>query len=211
MNHRPLKLSILSFIALGVLQILWSQPRQSTGVLFDPGGYRLGFGDEVQIMVFGEPEVTTAAKISRNGTIRLVYISGDVPIVGLTAKEAEAFISKQYYEQRIYRKANVLLKITKYTEKEVMVTGKFAKTGPFVFPPEVEAMDIVEVITRNGGFAEAAKTSEVKVTRVVHDKNGGNAKEVYTVDVKARMEGDTESEPFMIYPGDTLFVREKLI
>tara|TARA_Y100001934_G_scaffold28909_1_gene31683 strand:- start:2878 stop:3513 length:636 start_codon:yes stop_codon:yes gene_type:complete len=210
-NYKSVNLSILSFVALGILQILWGQARQSTGVLFDPGGYRLGYGDEVQIMVFGEPEVTTAGKISRKGTIRLVYITGDVPIVGLTAKEAEAFISKQYYEHRIYRKAHVLLKITKYSAKEVMVTGKFAQTGPFVFPPEVEAMDILEVITRNGGFAEAAKTSEVKVTRVVHDKNGSNKKEVYTVDVKARMEGDVESKPFMIYPGDTLFVREKLI
>ena len=101
--------------------------------------------------------------------------------------------------------------MVKYSPKEVMFTGKFAKTGPFVFPPEAEAMAIIEVITRNGGFQEIAKSSEVKVTRTVHDKRGGSTKETYTVDVKARMDGSSDHDPFMIYPGDTLFVREKLI
>jgi len=211
MNFKRTLFATSFCFAVGALQIISGQTRQSTGVLFNPGGYRLGYGDEINILVFGEPEATTQAKIDRKGAIRLVYISGDVPLVGLTAKEAEAFISKQYYEQRIYRNANVMLKITKYTAKEIMVTGKFAKIGPFAFPPEVEAMDILEVITRNGGFQEIAKTSEVKVTRTVHDNKGGSTKETYTVDVKARMKGDTDLEPFMVYPGDTLFVREKLI
>ena len=211
MNFKRTLFATSFCFAVGALQIISGQMRQSTGVLFNPGGYRLGYGDEIQILVFGEPEVTTTAKINRKGAVRLVYISGEVPLVGLTAKEAEEFITKQYYEQRIYRNANVMLKIIKYSAKEVMVTGKFAKTGPFVFPPEVEAMDIIEVITRNGGFQEIAKTSEVKVTRTVHDKNGGSVKETYTVDVKARMAGNAEGEQFLIYPGDTLFVREKLI
>ena len=211
MNFKITEFSTICFFIIGFLQIINGQARQPTGVLFDPGGYRLSSGDEIQILVFGEPEATARVKINRKGAIRLVYISGDVPLVGLTAKEAEAFISKQYYEQRIYRNANVMLKITKYTAKEIMVTGKFAKIGPFAFPPEVEAMDILEVITRNGGFQEIAKTSDVKVTRTVHDNKGGSTKETYTVDVKARMEGDADLEPFMIYPGDTLFVREKLI
>ena len=180
-------------------------------MLFSPGGYKIGYGDELSIHIFGESETATTAAINRDGTVRLVYLSGEVPIVGLTSKEAENFISKQYYEQRIYKKAIVRVKITKYSAKEVIFTGKFSKGGPFAFPPEVAAMDIVEVITRNGGFQEIAKTSEVKVTRVVHDKNGGSVKETYTVDVKARMDGTSVKEPFYIYPGDTLFVREKLI
>ena len=187
------------------------QVRSATGILFDPGGYKLSYGDVVNIQVFGEPEVDVQTKINREGTVRLVYISGEVPIIGLTTKEAEAFIAKQYYENRIYSKATVNVKIITYSAKEVMFTGKFSKTGPYAFPPEVEAMDIVEVITRNGGFQEIAKTSEVKVTRTVHDNAGGSVKETYTVDVKERMEGDTDLERFMIYPGDTLFVKEKLI
>lgn len=187
------------------------QGRQSSNILFSPGGYKIVSGDEVSIKVFGEPEVTTQAKINRDGTVRLVYLSGEVPILGLTTKEAEEFIAKQYYDQRIYRKARVTINILKYSPKEVMFTGKFSKIGPFVFPPEVEAMDIVEVITRNGGFQEIAKTTEVRVTRTVHDENGGSKKETYTVNVKDKMEGKAGKTPWMIYPGDTLFVKEKLI
>jgi len=187
------------------------QMRQSPSTLFNPGGYRLVFGDEVKIDVFGEPEVTTQAQINRDGMVRLVYLSGEIPIVGLTTKEAEKYIAGQYYEQRIFRKAIVRVKITKYVAREIMFTGKFARTGPFAFPPEVEAMDIVEVITRNGGFTDIAKSSEVKVTRTIHAKDGTSTKEIYTVNVKARMQGDTEAERFMVYPGDTLYVKEKLI
>ena len=199
------------FVVAMTCSISFGQGRESSSILFKKGGYTIGYDDEVSIQIFGEPEVTTTAKIIRDGAVRLVYLSGEVPIIGLTTKEAEKFISTQYYEQRIYRKALVRVSITKYSAKEVMFTGKFAKTGPFVFPPEVEAMEIVEVITRNGGFQEIAKSSDVKVTRTVHDKSGGSTKETYPVDVKARMDGSSNLKPFMIYPGDTLFVREKLI
>lgn len=208
MTIKSLKISTSFLFAALVAS---GQARPTTGILFNPGGYKLGYGDEVSIQVFGEPEVAVQTNINREGTVRLVYISGEVPIIGLTTKEAEVFIAKQYFENRIYSKATVNLKITKYAAKEVMFTGKFSKTGPFAFPPEVAAMDIVEAITRNGGFQEIAKTAEVKVTRTVHDKTGGSVKETYTVDVKARMEGDANLERFLIYPGDTLFVREKLI
>ncbi|MFP6854916.1 MAG: polysaccharide biosynthesis/export family protein [Opitutales bacterium] len=187
------------------------QVRQSSNILFSPGGYKIVSGDEVSIQVFGESEATTQAKINRDGLVRLVYLSGEVPILGLTTKEAEEFITKQYYDQRIYSDAKIRVNILKYSAKEVMFTGKFSKTGPFVFPPEVEAMDIVEVITRNGGFQEIAKTTEVRVTRTIHDKNGGSKKETYTVNVKEKMEGKANKSPWMIYPGDTLFVKEKLI
>ena len=197
-------------IIVGVV-FVHAQIRQSPNILYQDGGYQLSYGDTVEIQVFGEPEAMANGKINRDGGVRLVYLSGEIPIVGLTTKQAEEFISKQYFDQRIYRKALVRVTITKYTDKIVLFTGKFAKTGPFKFPPEVEAMDIVEVITRNGGFQDIAKTAEVKVIRTVHDKNGGSTKETYTVDVKTRMEGNTPQKSFMIYPGDTLFVREKLI
>ncbi|MBO46151.1 MAG: hypothetical protein CMJ96_04560 [Planctomycetes bacterium] len=200
------------FVAMAAFLSAHGQVRQSSSsALFNPGGYRLGVGDEVEIQVFGEPEVTTHAKINRDGMVRLVYISAEIPIRGLTIKEVEKFIAEQYYKNRIFRNAIVRVNITKYIAKEILFTGKFAKTGPFVFPPEVEAMDIVDVVTRNGGFQEIAKSTEVKVTRTIHAKDGSSTKETYTVNVKAKMEGNTETERFMVYPGDILFVREKLI
>ena len=201
---------IAIFGMTSLLGFAYGQTSQSANVLFNPTGYKLGPGDEVKISVFGEPETLAQVQISREGTVRLIYIPGDVSIMGLTPKAAEEYISKQYIKERIYRKAQVRVSITKHSPKEIMFIGKFAKAGPFVFPPEVEAMDIVEVITRNGGFQDIAKTTEVKITRTVHDKSGVGVKETYTVDVKARMESGSQHEPFLIYPGDTLHVGEKL-
>ncbi len=193
-----------------ISSLAYGQNPQSPNILFNPTGYKLGPGDVVKIGVFGEPETLVTVKISREGTVRLRYIDGEVPIMGLTPKAAEEFISQQYIKERIYRKAQVHVSITEYTEQHIMFIGKFVKAGPFTFPPEVEAMDIVEVITRNGGFQDIAKTTEVKITRMVHDKRGSGVKETYTVDVKARMESGAQHDPFLIYPGDTLHVGEKL-
>ena len=49
------------------------------------------------------------------------------------------------------------MSITKYSERVVFLTGSVNRKGPYVFPPEVEAMNIVEVIARAGGFSDIAE------------------------------------------------------
>ena len=44
-----------------------------------------------------------------------------------------------------------------YSDRVVFLAGSLNKQGPYVFPREVEAMNIVEVIARGGGFNDIAK------------------------------------------------------
>ena len=47
--------------------------------------------------------------------------------------------------------------MTSYVIRSVFLSGAVNNKGPYSFPPEVEAMNIVEVIARAGGFNDIAK------------------------------------------------------
>ena len=183
-------------------------------ILRDPTGYKLRPGDIVNISVLGEPECTIEGKISNDERVRLVYI-GELPLSNMTTKQAEAYIAREYRRQQIFRDAKVLVKITKYMERTVFLSGAVNRKGTYSFPPEVEAMNIVQVIARSGGFTDIANTKNVKVTRTFYDEEGKiKESKTYEINVEALSSGTFGrggKTTFMIYPGDQIFVKERLV
>jgi len=133
-------------------------------VLKDPTGYKLRPGDRVRVVIQGEADCTTETVLTNDGTIGMPYI-GDLRLVGKNKKEAESAIQREYIKKLIFARPKALLSITSYSERVVFLTGSVNRKGPYVFPPEVEAMNIVEVIARAGGFNDIAKKNRVFVTR----------------------------------------------
>lgn len=183
-------------------------------VMKDPTGYKLRSGDKIRIMVNGEPDATVDATLGNYGGVRPAFLD-EVKLVGLNVDQASAEIAKQYQRQLIYRRPSVNILITKYTQQMVFLSGSVNKKGPYVFPPEVEAMSIVEVIARSGGFTSIARKNKVFVTRTYYNKSGEatNTKS-YEVDVEALSKGTLSSgsaRRFWIYPGDRIQVPERLL
>jgi polysaccharide export outer membrane protein len=183
-------------------------------VLKDPTGYKLRPGDRVRIVIQGEADCTTETVLTSDGTIGMAYI-GDIRLVGKNKKEAESAIQREYVKKLIFARPKALLSITSYSERVVFLTGSVNRKGPYVFPPEVEAMNIVEVIARAGGFNDIAKKNKVFVTRTFFDESGSptNTK-TYEVDVEALSSGinvSSTSRRFWIYPGDRIEVPERLL
>ena len=178
----------------------------------DPTGYKLRSGDVINISILGEPECTVEDKINGEERVRLVYV-GELPLANMTTKQAETYIALEYRRQLIFRDAQVTVKITKYMERSVFLSGALNRKGIYAFPPEAEAMNIVQVIARSGGFTDIANRKSVKVTRTFYDEAGSikNAK-TYEVNVGALSNGTSDgNNVFMIYPGDQIFVSERLI
>jgi polysaccharide export outer membrane protein len=183
-------------------------------ILKDPTGYKLRPGDRIKVFVQGEDDCTVETVLSSDGSINLPYL-GDIRVIGKNKKDAEVTIKKEYINELIFARPKVILNITKYTERVVFLTGSVNRKGPYVFPPEVEAMNIIEVIARAGGFSDIAKKNKVYVTRTFFNENGNptNAK-TYEVDVEALSSGmnsTTSSRRFWIYPGDRIEVPERLL
>jgi protein involved in polysaccharide export with SLBB domain len=191
------KLLLLLFFASNLLVFpllranLYAQPKYTDpSIQKDPTGYKLRSGDSVRIIVQGESDAT------------------------ISMVQAESVLVNQYKQQEIYSKPVVKVFVTKYTEQVVFLAGSVVKKGPYIFPAEVQAMGIVEVIARAGGFTDIAKKNNVYVTRTYYDNSGkATNTKTYEVNVEALNKGTLSSDSpqrFWIYPGDRIQVPERL-
>ncbi len=199
---------------LGCQLLCQSSFNNDPSILRDPTGYKVRFGDKLRLAVRGQQECSGEFIVSREGKIRLTYI-GEIQVNGLNTKAIEALATRKYQTELIFRNPVINVFVSGYTERVVFLTGSVNRKGPYTFPPEVEAMNIVEVISRAGGFSEIARKNKVYVTRTIHDEKGNAVKtETYTVDVEGLSKGLVRfgtSKKFWIYPGDRIEVPERLI
>lgn len=188
-----------------------SAPAAGTGsapVPTDPG-YRFIVGDMVAINVYSEPELSIAQKIDDSGRVRLALV-GDIALVGRTVREAERLIEKLYVEQRILRSPMVNISVQSYAVRDISILGAVRNPGKMAFPPEKSALDITDVVTRAGGFLPTAKSDAVKVTRV--DSSGKETTVELNVEAMLTRRGMGPGMPreYPIYPGDRIWIPERL-
>lgn len=184
------------------------QPIGANEPVTDPA-YRLSKGDEIFVNVFNEGALSTAQRIDNRGIIRIPY-AGDITIADRTVREAETYLEKLLVEKKLIRNPMVTISVRDYASREVSVAGAVSATGKYRMPKESSSVEIVDVILGMGGFRPTAKSDEVKVTRTL---DSGEEK-VITVDVEAMINprrGDRNNpRSFLIYPGDRIFVPERL-
>ena len=213
----PIKEKLVSYALLFLLSGIYVSGQGAyfdASVLKDPTGYKMRPGDRIRVVIQGEVDCSLETSLTNEGTINMPYV-GEIRLMGKNKKEAESSIEREYKKELIFARPNALLNITKYSERVVFLTGSVNRKGPYVLPPEVEAMNIVEVIARAGGFNDIAKKNRVYVTRTFFDESGNptNTK-TYEVDVEALSSGvqsGNSSRRFWIYPGDRIEVPERLL
>jgi polysaccharide export outer membrane protein len=174
----------------------------------DPS-YRLNLGDRVGVSLFGEGDLSAQQMIDRNGLVRLPLI-GEVSVAGRTVREAEALIETTYRKNEILKAPQATLTMVAYAPREVTLLGAVRAPGTFQFPPDTVSLDIRDVIARQGGFTPVAKGDSVAVTR--RQPNGKEETVVVNVDrmMFGRSRKKENDEVFVIYPGDRIYVPERL-
>lgn len=174
----------------------------------DPA-YKLSRGDEVAVSVFGEGDMSTDQKIDNRGIIRVPF-AGEVYLAGRTVREAETYLEKLFVEKKLLKKPMVTIGVRDYASREVNVFGAVNGAGKYQLPREASSVEIVDVISARGGFKTTAKANQVKVTRTLES---GEEKTI-EVDVEAMMNPNRANantpRSFLIYPGDRIFVPERL-
>ena len=175
---------------------------------FRYGTYKVSSLDKIQVSVFGEPELEVSEIVDRNGSVYLRLI-GEIKIAGLTVRAAEERIESEYINQRYLRRPKVRIRIVNYAPQEVLMLGHVAKPGPFNFPPEVEAMDIVEAIARSGGTTNLAKTTKVTIKRKT--QTGFDVYQVNLKELQKGLEEGNDEGRFFLLPGDIVFVPERIL
>ena len=189
-----------------VRPLLMAQSEPVTAITVDPT-YRLNQGDRLAVAVFGEGDLSAQQMIDRNGLIRLPLI-GDLNVAGRTVREAEALIETTYRKEEILKSPQVTLTMVTYSPREITLLGAVRTPGSFQFPPDVTSLDIRDVIARQGGFTPVAKADAVAVTR--RQAGGKEVTTVINVEMSGRSRKKENEDAFLIYPGDRIFVPERL-
>lgn len=158
--------------------------------------YRLGGGDSVNISVYGQPDLTTAARISQDdGTITFPLI-GEVAVAGLSAEEAGRKIEQLLKSGGYLKSPQVSLKVQAFDSQKVPIMGQVNKPGEYLLKGEARVADL---ITQAGGLRQDA----ADIIVVVKNENGKSVK--HQVDILRFYEGDM-SQNIAVSSGDFILV-----
>ena len=126
--------------------------------------YRLGAGDKVRLITFGEQQLTGEFRVSDNGTIDVPLI-GAIRAAGLTSRQLADAISSELQRRKLFRDPSVVVEVVEY--RPIFVLGEVSKPGQFPYQPQMTVLTAVAVA---GGFTYRAIQDYASVLRNSGDK-----------------------------------------
>jgi protein involved in polysaccharide export with SLBB domain len=186
-------------VPLGVLLMLGSIGCQSPSAnselaVAPPPAMVLLPGDEVEISVFGVPDLNTSQRIRPDGKIS-AKLFGDIMAAGKSPAELQTELVK-LYESQIQVKA---ITVIARSAAAVYVTGAVGRPGKVDY---LRPMTALEAIMEAGGFDQRAGAKRGKV-RVVRTEN--NQVKSYLVDFDVILTKGGQA-PLYLKPFDTVYV-----
>ena len=157
--------------------------------------YRLNPGDQIQILVEDEPDLSGEVTVGPDGFIRLRLI-GSIQAAGLTVDELAAQIEKAL--RQYLREPRVIVNLKQFTPlaRRVYVMG--AVKAPGAYPlPLAGPTTVFDAIMLAGGFSDNADWERVRVFR----RDG----QMLTVNLKNLQTGDLTGGG-IVQPGDVIWV-----
>jgi len=101
---------------------------QKTSPLAKSSAIVIGPGDDVEITVYGAPDLSGHTHVSADGNISMPLIDY-VRIAGLSSSEAESTIEAKLRENNILNDPHVSVYVKEYTSSGISVAGEVAKPG----------------------------------------------------------------------------------
>ena len=158
-------------------------------------GYRIGFGDVLQIVVFKEPDASVAETTVRSdGKISVPFI-GDVHVAGLTPLELKDSLTEKFSPYLKDPDVSVLIKNVQ--SEKVVVIGAVKKGGTIRM---LSSMTVLEALGE-AGLGDFAKVNSIYVLR--SDANGQVKIPFRYKDV---IQGKHPDQNIVLRPGDTVVV-----
>lgn len=160
--------------------------------------YIIGVSDTLQINVWRNPEVSSAATVRPDGTITMPLI-GDVKVEGRTPTEVKGEVTKRLSAYVKDESAVVTVAITGVNSYRFTVAGNCARPGIFTTRYYVT---VAEAIAMAGGPTRFADTEQVILVRT--DPNGRVRQIPINYDsVRSR---DNPEQDLVLMTGDTVFL-----
>jgi len=148
--------------------------------------YRLGAGDALRVIVFGEPDLSGEFEIDGSGAFSMPLI-GQLDAFQLTVVELEKAIAAKLTEGYLID-PRVNVEVLNY--RPFYIVGEVKDGGEF---PYISGMHAVRAVAIAGGYTYRANTQKVMITRK------GTADEIEM----------PASQGTAIYPGDVIRIPER--
>lgn len=151
------------------------------------GEYRLGPGDMVRIITYGEDPLTGEFRVSDQGTIALP-LAGTVKAAGRTPHELQEAVAATLKKGDMLKQPSVSVEVANY--RPIYVLGEVNKPGQYPYQP---GMTVVSAAAVAGGFTYRAVEDYASVIRTVEGDS---------------LEGKA-SRQALVQPGDVITVFER--
>ncbi len=165
--------------------------------------YVLQAGDEIEIQVYREPELSGTFKINPSGDVRHSLV-GAVPMAGQTLEEAEAQFTRKLAKDYLVD-PRVIFKLLSTQSSQIVLMGEVKKPG--VYPlPFGETMTLLQAIAGAGGFTDLASPDRVRIVRRLPDGHQTTLK----FRVSDLLGGRGKQQDVPLEPNDVIMVPEVL-
>lgn len=108
--------------------------------------YRLGPGDQIELTVYGAPDLLRRTAVSADGTISVPLV-GYVPVEGLSLAQAKERVQKLLSDKGIVKSPDVSVDVTQY--RPFFMSGDVAKPGAYVYQP---GLTVRQALALSGGY-----------------------------------------------------------
>jgi polysaccharide export outer membrane protein len=155
------------------------------------GDYRLGPGDQIRTITFGEPQMTGTFNVSDSGTLQFPLV-GTVQATGKTVADLQSELVDDLRDKRILNKPSVSVEVVTY--RPIFVLGEVNHPGRYPYEP---GMTVLSAVAVAGGFTARAVESTQSVVRT--EQIDGQ-----TQSIEGRVQRDA-----VLAPGDVVTVFER--
>jgi len=122
------------------------------------GDYRLGSGDKLKVIVFGQENMSGEFSVAGDGNVSLPFI-GSIRAGGLTVRELERKIVARLKPEYL-KNPRVTVEVLNFRPFDII--GEVQKPGSY---PYRDGMTVINAIAMAGGFTYRAKENEFRIKR----------------------------------------------
>jgi polysaccharide export outer membrane protein len=166
---------------------------QSTSIQSVSSAPVLGPGDEVEVTVYGAPDLSGRTRVGTNGNISMPLV-GYIHVADLSSSEAEEVIETQLRQNKVVNNPQVSVYVKEYTSSGISVAGEVSKPGVYSALGPHRLFDILQVA---GGLTERAAS----IVTISH-RGGVNP---ITVELP-KDPAELSRVNVELFPGDTMVV-----
>ncbi len=175
-------------VALAVLSI---------PLLLHAQDYVVGERDVLRITVYDNPDLTTVARVSGEGTISFPLI-GEIKVSGLTIPQIASRLSELLAGGYIVN-PHVIVFIEEFRSKKATVIGEVAKPGLYELPGQTT---FLELLSRAGGLTKDAGD------KALIKRKMSQGEQSFTIDLKRLIDKGDASIDMLLQDGDSIYIQK---